>query len=374
MLDYDSYGRLTQVTEVHAGGNYLAHYDYNLVDGLSRITDAAGNITTYTYDTLNRRRMMQHPDRGTWTYAHDGFGNVTKQTDPIGNVLTFDYDDLGRLLDKHVPGKLLSRFFYDNEKPTEPNVKVDGAVAWFDWGLNATHSFSLPSWASVHTVSYFNVNTATSSLTNSMPDNYYGYISHRIDDNVDEPLVLTVTFRDNPGCYVYVQLRDANWQNIVNNLVGNLATGSGRIVTKRITVDFQSNPTLRYILIYRYYGDVEIFDTSISRAQIGPPLAAVNAPESVGRPFSVQNGIGLLTAFADLTGQTALSYDLRGRNTAERKVIEDTNLSRLGYVTDTTYTQDDLALTMRYPNNEVVTYGYDAARRLVSLTFLNRPT
>ena len=299
---------------------------------------------------------------------------MTKQADPIGNVLSFDYDDLGRLLNKHVPGKLLSRFLCDNEKPTDPNVKIDGAVAWFDWGLNSTHTFTLPSWASVHTVSNLTVDTATSSLKASATQpNYYGYISHRISDTIDEPLILTVTFRDNPGSYIYVQLRDANWQNIVNNVVGNLASGSGRIVTKRITVDFQSNPTLRYILVYRYYGDVEIFDTSISRAQIGSTLTAVNAPESIGRPFSVQNGIGLLTAFADSTGQTAFSYDLRGRKTAERKVIEDSNLSRLGYVTDTTYTPDNLPLTMRYPNNEVVTYGYDAARRLASL-LSSRPT
>jgi RHS repeat-associated protein len=363
-LAYDSYGRLKQVTEHNGVASSLTQYSYNLLDGLSRITDAAGNVTTYSADTLNRRRQMVDPDRGTWNYEYDATGNLIQQTGPANYVLRFDYDELGRLLNKYAPGQLLAQYFYDSKKPSDPNLDITQGVAFFDWGLNTTSTFTLPAWASVHQVSAFTASTAASSIkAPATLANYSGYLSHQVSDSVDEKMLLSVTFRDNPGAYIYIQLRDANSAIVVNDISGNLVGGTGGVVTRQVVVDLQTHPSVRYIRVQRYYGDVEVFSTSLSRARTNGTYTYTNAPESIGRSFDVQGGIGRLSALQDRTGQTSFAYDFRGRKTAERKVLQGQ-----GYVTDTTYTQDDLVDTMRYPNNELVSYAYDAGRRMSTLT------
>lgn len=64
------------------------------------MTDAKGNVSTMTYDTLGRKTAMHDPDMGNWSYLYDAAGNLTKQTDAKGQVLWFQYDALNRRVQK----------------------------------------------------------------------------------------------------------------------------------------------------------------------------------------------------------------------------------------------------------------------------------
>ena len=52
--------------------------------------------TALTYDGRGRRKTLTDPDRGTMTYAYNGFDEVTRQTDALGNYQIMTYDALGR--------------------------------------------------------------------------------------------------------------------------------------------------------------------------------------------------------------------------------------------------------------------------------------
>ncbi|MCL2914654.1 Ig-like domain-containing protein [Shewanella corallii] len=101
------------------GGTQAKKTEFNALGEKYRITDAIGNVLTYTYDVfgnldtvhssadervlsdidydkLGRKTQMIDEDRGTWTYEYDAFGQLTKQTDARGVITEIYYDDLGR--------------------------------------------------------------------------------------------------------------------------------------------------------------------------------------------------------------------------------------------------------------------------------------
>ena len=106
----DAFGRLIEVNEylgVYPGCTTdveapyaTTRYAMDVLGNLTRVTDAAGNITRMTYDSLSRKIGMTDPDMGTWRYVYDAVGNLTRQTDAKQQVIFFQYDKLSRLRQK----------------------------------------------------------------------------------------------------------------------------------------------------------------------------------------------------------------------------------------------------------------------------------
>jgi len=106
----DAYGRTVRVDEYQSttstcdtavGTPYATTtYQYDVQGNLLSVTDAKGNVSTMTYDTLGRKTAMHDPDMGNWSYLYDAAGNLTKQTDAKGQVLWFQYDALNRRVQK----------------------------------------------------------------------------------------------------------------------------------------------------------------------------------------------------------------------------------------------------------------------------------
>jgi YD repeat-containing protein len=70
----DGLGRMIRVREFTGTGGSLTlygetRYAYDAGDRLTTVTDAAGNVTTITYDALGRKVGMVDPDMGAWTMA-----------------------------------------------------------------------------------------------------------------------------------------------------------------------------------------------------------------------------------------------------------------------------------------------------------------
>ena len=109
----DAYGRLAAVVEYSGTSAYTTTYAYDTLSNLRVVTDALGNTTVITYDTLSRKTGMADPDMGTWAYAYDPNGNLITQTDALSQTLWFKYDALNRLLEKrqtHSSGTLLASY------------------------------------------------------------------------------------------------------------------------------------------------------------------------------------------------------------------------------------------------------------------------
>jgi YD repeat-containing protein len=112
----NAFGKIIQVDEVLAGVTSDTEYTYDTLDNLTKITDAPGNETTFTYDSLGRKKSQTDPDMGTWQYEYDGVGNLTKQTDHRGVALTKTYDDLDRLIKTDHPIDADVLYTYDGQR------------------------------------------------------------------------------------------------------------------------------------------------------------------------------------------------------------------------------------------------------------------
>ncbi|SEU27341.1 RHS repeat-associated core domain-containing protein [Nonomuraea wenchangensis] len=71
-------------------------YTYNASGQLTNITDAKGNVRTFTYDWLGRRTAATDPDAGSSTYGYDAASRLLWGLDGKGAKVSNVYDDLGR--------------------------------------------------------------------------------------------------------------------------------------------------------------------------------------------------------------------------------------------------------------------------------------
>ena len=93
---YDALGRLVRVHELQAGGDAISRYRYDGRDGLTRIDDADGNVTTIAYDWTGRRVRVAREGR-VWRYTYDRNGNVVREIPPGLPATTHVYDDIDRV-------------------------------------------------------------------------------------------------------------------------------------------------------------------------------------------------------------------------------------------------------------------------------------
>ena len=107
--DFDELGRAQQIQKKISGtGTSDTKYELDPAGNVTRVTDSAGNVTTYEYDGLGRVRReginVANSSSSTSTdfrtYDYDAAGNLKQFTDRDGRITTFTYDALGRKLIK----------------------------------------------------------------------------------------------------------------------------------------------------------------------------------------------------------------------------------------------------------------------------------
>ncbi len=88
VYEYDNHGNLV----------YMKSYASALDAALSGVP---GLVTTQiVYDEFNRKIAMNDPDKGSWQYKYNAFGELVWQRDGKGQVVTQSYDSLGRMQDR----------------------------------------------------------------------------------------------------------------------------------------------------------------------------------------------------------------------------------------------------------------------------------
>lgn len=97
---------------------HQTHYYYDIMGSLTEVRDDQNNRTFIDYDSFGRRTQVDDPDSGVLQYQYDPMGRVTVQTDNMGNRVEMDYDILGRIETKRVYDNTgaqveTNNYFYD---------------------------------------------------------------------------------------------------------------------------------------------------------------------------------------------------------------------------------------------------------------------
>jgi RHS repeat-associated protein len=97
--DYDELKRLKSQTQTVSTVPLVTRYEYDSLDGVTKVTDPRGIETIYTNGDLGWRLKDESPDAGTTLYqSYDEAGNLLVSQDARGYSTTRTYDGLDHLL------------------------------------------------------------------------------------------------------------------------------------------------------------------------------------------------------------------------------------------------------------------------------------
>lgn len=129
---FDSLGR----PYVSSGSNgQRLGYTYDGNGNLKTRTDAAGRITRYDYDALNRLVQVTAPDGGVVVNHYDAEGNLDYVQDPRGLRTTYTYNGFGQVLTQTSPDTGLTTYTYDSAGRLATESKANGLVISFGWDV-----------------------------------------------------------------------------------------------------------------------------------------------------------------------------------------------------------------------------------------------
>jgi YD repeat-containing protein len=322
---YDTQGRATS-TE-HAGGVERVSLVYN-ADGSTTVTDALNTPRTYNFQTIlgvvKGAGQSQPGGSGcsaaSSNIAYDANGNVASRTDFNGTKSCYAYD-LNRNLEtvriEGLPGTADCAASLTAASLTAPARKI--TTSWHA-------SYRLPlQIAEPKKLTTYNYDPAGNALTQS------------------EQATTDVT--GTAGLTPLVQGSPRTWTYTYNNL-GQVLTADG---PRSDVVDKTT---------YTYYPA-----TDANLGNRGNLYTVTNALSQVTTlsNYDANGRVGTITAPSTLV--TNLAYYPRGW-------LKTLTLSYGTYVETTQYTYYPTGLlqTVTQPDNSVLTYGYDAAHRLTSVT------
>ena len=96
---YDALGRLTGITDPRTGTSAVSYYSSGAgkIGKRHIVTDAAGNTTTYDYDSTTGRKLWEKNAFGKYSrFAYNSYGQVTQIWGESEYPLEFAYDQMGR--------------------------------------------------------------------------------------------------------------------------------------------------------------------------------------------------------------------------------------------------------------------------------------
>ncbi|HXQ38087.1 MAG TPA: RHS repeat-associated core domain-containing protein, partial [Anaerolineales bacterium] len=85
---------------------------YNAIGNVSQLTDRKNQVTQFTYDPLNRLTQVTYADSSTTTYTYDAVDRLTQVVDSISGTISYGYDNLDRVTSETTPQGTVS-YTYD---------------------------------------------------------------------------------------------------------------------------------------------------------------------------------------------------------------------------------------------------------------------
>ena len=342
----DALGRKTTQTD---GLGKTWSWSYDAVGNVTGETDPLADQTRYEYDRLSRKVRQYEPGATAATaWAYDPQGNLASLTDPAGNTTSWAYDQLGWTTSETSP--LGTRTFYYNNAGRMYRM-VDALGRNHRWNTDRLGRVTKEYWRP-------NANTTVRSI-----DYYYDPLG-RLD---------LVTDTDNESSTVLSTI-DYSY-DLLDRATGIVQTVAG--LAPAVTLDQQFDEAGNRTVLAATIGTTADFSNDyfydflnrLKRVrQKGVAGGNVVAQKRVEYDYNPDHSVRKVERFRDLAGTklvatTAVEYDDAGRLESLAHTKGTTTLAAYGW----TYYDDGQVNTFSSADG-VLTYGYDAADQLTSVT------
>lgn len=107
-------GKVVKMTDKAQNDTF---YEYDALGMLTKTIDSAANEVVLQYDDRGRKKELNDPDMGIWTYSYNTFDQLVEQIDAKGQKTKMVYDVLGRMTSRidlaGTPNAATSTWVYD---------------------------------------------------------------------------------------------------------------------------------------------------------------------------------------------------------------------------------------------------------------------
>jgi RHS repeat-associated protein/uncharacterized repeat protein (TIGR01451 family) len=324
--EYDELDRLTSALQWLNGSPVSTAYAYDAVGNRISLTDANSHVTWYDYDNLNRLTSVTDPLIHTISYSYDALGNRTAVTDGNDNSTSYLYDDLNRLVSVTDAESHVTSYGYDAAGNRTSVVDGEEVVTLYQYDelnrlVSVTENY-LPGQGSDH---------QTNVLTS------YGY------DAVGNHTVITDA-NSHVTSYAYDELN--RLISVTDPMINISSYGYDAVGNRTVITDAEG-----YVTNFQY--------DALNR------LTVIDYPSPDADVSLVYDAVGSRQSMSDGTGVTTYDYD-----DLYRVITITAPLGTVGYSYDNVGNRTELI----YPGGNGVSYSYDDANRLDTVTDWNQLT
>jgi RHS repeat-associated protein len=384
-MTYDARGNLLSATAPASLGGAQKTFVCNARNDPTRVTDARGTVTTYTYDPDgNTERVVQDgtqisaytydangnvltatdANSKATTYTYDANGNLASETDPLGNTTTYTYDDAGRVLTRvdprgntagANPADFTWRWTYDAAGNVLTERDPLGAVTTHTYDDVGNELTTTDAGGRTTTFAYDKANRLISETrpdpdgAGPLPAPVTTYAYDEVGNKVAQTDALgrTTTFAYDAA-------------NRLVSTTGPDPDGAGPLAAPVSTTSYDDNGNPASTVEPR--GNVGGANPDDFRTRFAYDAAGrlLTTTDPLGNTSTnAYDSVGNLTSMRDANGHTTVfTYDRSG------PILTVTGAD--GEVTAYTYDDAGNRLTRRDANGHVTTYAYDAAGQLVT--------
>ncbi len=335
--EHDANGNITKTTMVADGFEIVQEAEYNEFNDPISYTDANGNTTHYYYTDGNLTRIVDALGNET-QYTYNEFGQVETATDPIGVTTTFDYDDYGNCNTESIPGlEMTVHHEYDLSGRLISLTDALGRTSTFEYDLNDNLITETDPMGHVTTYEYDKNDNLTAIINAKGEATTYVY-------DFDNDWLMTETFQGISKHYAY-------------NVDGSIKTYTNpNGDTFSYSYDEKGRVTSNGIATYSYYPNGQLKSVARNGKSIVYAYDALNRVSSVAYDgktigYAYDNNSNMVKIVYPGGLEVDYGYDALNRLVS----VEDWNHN----VTQYHYRPNSQLDYVEYPNQMVTTYVYD---------------
>jgi len=360
-------GNILRVTDPGGSINYTYYGN-----GTMKTANYSGNLISISIDGWGRKTKLIDPAAGTYTYAYNGFGEITKETTPKGST-TYNYTSFGKILKKEIIGDATHMTLLYTYHPTNKQLSAlslsstDGNNSTYNYSYDSQHRliesteltpyaqfrkrYSYDDFGRVNTEESYARLLATNRSSIQKVKNTYQYGNLKtISDNSTHEVLWNVDEINSKGQVTKVTMGNNLQKNYTYNSLGFITditseknTNTNPVEMMKLTFDFN---TQRGLLNRR-----------------------TNSLFTWTENFTYDN-MDRLVSFNDNSGNKNHSYDNKGR------IATNNNIGTYNY-SGNSYKLASIALnglgnTFYTPTNTQLDISYNAFKKPVDIYKVNK--